>query len=114
MRDLLSHPIVGMSYEGFVIENLITALAGTGQVSFYRTVVGAEIDLVIERGQDIIAIEIKRTLSPKLTPGFLNGCQDIKATQRYFVYPGDKRFSLGQSTEAIPLPTLMDILASHN
>ncbi len=113
MRDLLSHPIVGMSYEGFVIENLITALAGTGQISFYRTVAGAEIDLVIERGQDIIAIEIKRTLSPKLTPGFLNGCQDIKATQRYFVYPGDKLFSLGQSTEAIPLPALMDLLTAH-
>lgn len=111
MRDLLSHPIVGMSYEGFVIENLITALAGSGRISFYRTVAGAEIDLVIERGQDIIAIEIKRTSTPKLTPGFLNGCIDIKATLRYFVYPGDKQFSLGQSTEAIPLTVLMDILS---
>lgn len=114
MRDLLSHPIVGMSYEGFVIENLITALDNQGQVSFYRTSAGAEIDLVIEKGNDVIAIEIKRTRIPKLTPGFLNGCADIKATKRYFVYPGEKRFSIGNETEAIPLPTLMQLLAGDS
>lgn len=112
MRDLLGHPIVGATYEGFVIENLIASAGPNTLASFYRTTAGAEIDLVLEKGQEIIAIEIKRSLSPKLSPGFINGCDDIKATKRFFVYPGDRRFSLGNNTEAIPLVALMNVLSS--
>lgn len=113
MRDLLGHPIVGATYEGFVIENLIAAAGENTLASFYRTAAGAEIDLVLERGQDTIAIEIKRSLSPKLSPGFVNGCDDIAATKRFFVYPGDRKFSLGNATEALPLAMLMDILSER-
>lgn len=110
MRDLLGHPVAGATYEGLVIENLIAAAGPNVLASFYRTAAGAEIDLVLERGRDTIAIEIKRTLSPKLSPGFINGCNDIGATRRFFVYPGDRQFSLGSDTEAIPLTTLMNLL----
>lgn len=112
IRDLLGHPIAGATYEGFVIENIIAAAGPNTLASFYRTASGAEIDLVLERGQDTIAIEVKRSLSPKLSQGFINGCDDIGATKRFFVYPGDRRFSLGNSTEAIPLCDLLRILTA--
>ncbi len=58
MQDLFAHPVYGASYEGFVIENIITQLP-RWQASYYRTSNGAEIDLILTKGMKKIAIEIK-------------------------------------------------------
>jgi len=86
--SLLGHPVLGFSWEGFVIENILSVLPKNADYGFYRTSAGAELDLIIQLGSELWAIEIKRTLSPKLSKGFSTGAADIKATHRYFIYAG--------------------------
>ena len=83
-NDLVGHPIVGPSWEGFVIENLIAAAKDRSTPYFYRTADGAEIDLVLERGGRLqTAIEIKRGSAPNAGKGLRIGCADLGITQRY-------------------------------
>lgn len=111
--DLLGHPVVGASWEGFVIENLISCLPIGVTPWFYRTTAGAEIDLVIEQNvKKKYAIEIKRSLSPTVSKGFYIGCEDISATHRFIVYPGKQQFALSKGIIAIPLPEMMALLQS--
>ena len=108
---LLSHPVVGSSWEGFVIENLLTAAGTNYQPYYYRTTSGAEIDLVlVQPDQRLWAVEIKRSLAPKLERGFYIACDDLKPAKRFVVYPGDERFPLGHDTEAISLRELAGLL----
>lgn len=115
-NDLLGHPVVGASWEGFVVENLLSVAPSTAQPYYYRTSAGAEIDLVLEfSGKEKWAIEIKRISVPKLSKGFYMACDDIKADKRFVVYSGKDQFPLGHDTLAIPLPALMKaLLAYHN
>jgi predicted AAA+ superfamily ATPase len=106
--DLLGHPVVGASWEGFVIENLLSCLPIGATPWFYRTSAGAEIDLVIELGtQKRYAIEIKRSMAPVGSKGFYMGCEDIKATRRFIVYPGNERIPAANESILIPLIELM-------
>lgn len=108
MDDLLGHPAVGYSWEGFVVENLLGNIPSWASSYFYRTSAGAEIDLVIEVGnKKRVAIEIKRSLSPSVSKGFQYGCEDVKATHKYFVYPGKERFSLTNDVEVVSLIEMM-------
>jgi len=111
LDDLLGHASCGPSWEGFVIENLISILPEGASPWFYRTAAGAEIDLVIEQGTQIrIAIEIKRSLAPKVSKGFYQGCEDIAASHRFVVYPGNERFPLSSDITVIPLVHMMETL----
>ena len=109
MEELLGHPVVGPSWEGMLIENILGTLPVTARTSFYRTSAGAEIDLVIEfSAKERWAIEIKRSLgSPAPSKGFYNGCEDIKATRQIVLYPGEERFKLDKKTEVMPLQKLL-------
>jgi uncharacterized protein len=109
--DILGHPVAGPSYEGFCLENLITAAAQNTQTPrrpyYYRTQMGAEVDLVFERaGQPELAIEIKRASAPSVERGFHVACEDLGITQRYVVYPGDEAFALRAGVQAIGLQEL--------
>jgi uncharacterized protein len=103
--DLLSHPVLGASWEGFVIENLIAVAAEGTEPYFYRTSAGAEIDLILQFGRERWAIEIKRTSAPKVSKGFYTACDDIKPTRRIIVHSGDEPFPMREGVEAMPLPT---------
>ncbi len=106
--EILGHPVVGASWEGFVIENLLSCLPDGYSPWFYRTSAGAEIDLVIEKNsRERYAIEIKRSLAPSVSKGFHLGCEDIKATKRFIVYSGRERFPVTKEITAIPLPDMM-------
>ncbi|MDP9773297.1 UNVERIFIED_ORG: putative AAA+ superfamily ATPase [Rhizobium sp. SORGH_AS 755] len=88
------HPIVGSSWEGFVIETLIASSPDGTAANFYRTAAGAEIDLLLTAlGEKPWAIEIKRSLTPKLEKGFYLACEDLQPQKRVVVYPA-KRPSL--------------------
>lgn len=105
--ELAGHPVVGASWEGFVIENLLAAAPERTRASFYRTAAGAEIDLVLDvpkRGR--WAVEIKRGLVPRIEKGFHLACDDLKPTRRFVVYSGDERYALGQHVEAISVRAL--------
>lgn len=111
LDDILGHPVVGSSWEGFVIENLISCLPVGVTPWFYRTSAGAEIDLVIEKNTKTkYAIEIKRSLTPSLSKGFHLGCEDIEATHQFIVYPGKERFPFTKEVTAIPLLDMMNEL----
>jgi len=108
-NDLLGHPIVGTSWEGFVIENIMSVIPSGVQAFYYRTSGGAEIDLILEFwGKEIWAIEIKRSSSPKLSKGFYSACNDINPNQKFVIYSGSDRFSMGNDITAIPLVDLMN------
>lgn len=109
---LLSHPVVGASWEGFVIEHVLAAAPAGTHGYFYRTSGGAEIDLLLSLpAGGLWAIEVKRSLSPRPDKGFHVGCADLAPARRFVVYPGDDRYRLGHDTEAIPLESLARLLA---
>jgi predicted AAA+ superfamily ATPase len=107
-RDaLFDHPIVGPSWEGFVIETLIDCAPAWTAPYYYRTSSGAEIDLLLELpGGRLWAIEIKRTLSPKVERGFHVACEDLKPARRLVAYAGDERVLMPHDVEAIGLHAL--------
>lgn len=107
-EELLGHPVLGSSWEGHVIENIVRSLPPEATVSFYRTTQGAELDLVIERGPKVRwAIEVKRSLeNPKPAKGFYVACADVKATRRLVIYPGSERYRLDEETEVFPFASL--------
>lgn len=110
-EQLLGHPVVGHSWESFVIETLLDVAPTGTEASFYRTSAGAEIDLVLALpGGGLWAVEIKRSSAPTVEKGFHIACEDLKPKQRYVVYPGEERFPLGSDTEAIGLTVLGQLL----
>ncbi len=113
MDGLLSHPVAGFSWEGMVIDHIVSVLPKNTDFGFYRTSAGAELDLVLQLGSELWAIEIKRTLSPKLSKGFLIAAEDVKATHRFLVYAGREEFPLGENTNAIGLADLMQKLKTE-
>lgn len=111
-ETLLSHPVVGASWEGFVVENLLAVVPEGVQGHFYRTTGGAEIDLVLSFPDGRLwAVEIKRSLSPRIERGFHAACADINPVRRFVVYPGDDSYSAGGDTQVISLPALARLLA---
>lgn len=111
--SLLGHPVIGASWEGFVIENLLAACPPGTQAAFYRTAAGAEIDLVLELGaaHGVWAVEIKRSPSPGLQKGNHHALADIAPRRSFVVHSGTDRFPMTAHTEAISLPTLAAELA---
>jgi len=107
-NDLISHPVVGGSWEGFVIENIMSVTQGRALPYYYRTSAGAEIDLVLEfSGQEKWAIEIKRSSAPSLSKGFHLACEDIKADRKFVIYSGADRFPMGEDITALSLADMM-------
>ena len=110
---LYDHPVVGPSWEGFVVETLIACAPAWANPFYYRTSAGAEIDLLLELpGGELWAIEIKRSLSPKVERGFHSACDDLKPGRRFVVYAGDEHVPLPQGVEAVGLHTLAAELAA--
>jgi uncharacterized protein len=107
-NDLLGHPVVGGSWEGFVIENILSVTPWHVQPFYYGTPRGAEIDLILEFSlTERWAIEIKRKSSPTVSEGFYKACEDVKPSRKFVVYSGNDTFSMGQGLTAISLQDLM-------
>lgn len=113
MNELAGHPIVGKSWEGFVIESLLAVAPERTQAGFYATAAGAEIDLVLELGgkHGLWAIEIKRGLTAKPERGFYNSLEDLLPKKAFVVYSGKDRYSLSDGVEAISLREMGQELA---
>lgn len=105
--SVVGHPIAGGSWEGFVIESVLSCAAKTVNASFYRTTGGAEIDLILELpNNETWAIEIKRGLTPKLEKGFYFACEEIKPHKMFVVYSGSERYQITPDVWAIGLTEL--------
>ncbi|MBH2010989.1 MAG: ATP-binding protein [Xanthomonadaceae bacterium] len=109
---LLGHPVVGASWEGFVIENLINAAPAFTVPGFYRTSGGAEIDLLLELpGGERWAIEVKRSRAAKPARGFYEACEDLKPARRFVVHAGLERYPISEDVQAIGVRELADNLS---
>ena len=108
-EELFGHPIVGPSWEGMLIENILSSLPATVRSWFYRTSAGAEIDLVLEFGpKNIWAIEIKRSISnPVPSKGFYIGCADLQAARQIILYPGKESYRTDPRSEVMSLDQFM-------
>jgi uncharacterized protein len=107
-RELLSHPVVGGSWEGWIIENLLACAPTSTQACYYRTAVGAEIDLLLELpGRELWAVEIKRSSAPTVSRGFHLGCDDVQATRRLVVSSANAAFPMASGVQHVPLLDLM-------
>lgn len=105
--DVLGHPVAGQTWETVVIETLIAAAPEGTEAHFYRTSVGAEIDLLLTLpNRQRWAVEIKRSSAPKVEKGFHSAVDDLQPKRKFVVYPGSERFSLKDKIEAIGLVEL--------
>ena len=110
---LLGHPVAGTSWEGFVVENLITAAPLRTVPLFYRTGAGAEIDLLLEIPKEgLWAIDIKLGLTARPEKGFFIACDDLKPARRFLVNAGTGRQSLSADVETIGLREMTHLLAA--
>ncbi|TCD04634.1 ATP-binding protein [Pedobacter frigidisoli] len=113
-NELLGHPVVGGSWEGFVIENIMSVIPFGAQTFYYGTPGGAEIDLIIEfNGQEKWAIEIKRSSTPSLKKGFYIACEDVQPTKRYVIYAGKDTFTMQGGVIASSLYSLMQEIVNY-
>ena len=97
--------------QGFVIENLLAHMPDAWQATYYRTGAQAEIDLILEGPRRaVIAIEVKRTLTPSVSKGFRLGCEDIRATRRFYVTPHGETYPLAADTQAVGVGSLVTLL----
>ena len=101
-KAILSHPRVGASWEGFVIEQVLGA-ESHDEAYFWATHQGAEIDLILRRGDRLFGVECKRVDAPRLTPSIRIALDDLRLERVAIVYPGTKRFALTDRVEAVPL-----------
>lgn len=111
-NTLSGHPVVGASWEGFVIENLLSVVPYRTLASYYRTSAGAEVDLVVEFPGLVEkwAIEIKRGLSAKPKKGFYNAVDDIQPDKTFVVYAGNERYPVSEGVEAISVMEIAQML----
>ena len=110
-EQLLGHPILGKSWEGFVVENILNNTPARVQTFFYRTAVGAEIDLLLQLNPgEYWAIEVKASRIPQLSKGFHIACADLQVQRKLAIYPGPDSFSLGNATTAMPLVSFLQEL----
>jgi uncharacterized protein len=110
VNRLFGDVAIGPSWESYVVEQLCAAFP-SWEHSFYRTSAGAEVDLVLEHGERVVAVEAKASTAPRVTRGFHDACSDIGATERYIVapipgnesYPYDARTRVASPNVAISL-----------
>ncbi len=105
-RELLTHPKIGASWEGYVIEEVL-AVEQPDETFFWATHQGAEIDLILKKNGHLLGVECKRTDTPKVTPSMRTALSDLALDAIAVVYPGSKRFQLNKQIEAVPLQALI-------
>ncbi len=110
-QELLGHPVAGASWEGLVIEAIITASPNRATPWFYRTSAGAEIDLVLELAHNrLAAFEIKRSAPAGAPANFRAACGDIDATHRFMVYPGPESYAMGNGVKALAVQDIAKVV----
>lgn len=112
LDSLLGHPIVGASWEGFVVANVIAAAPRNTSSYFYRTRAAAEIDLILEIDQKLWAIEVKRNTAPSVSRGFYVACEDLQPDRKWVIYPGEEVYRLKGDIQVSSLSNVIKELKS--
>ena len=104
--DLVTNPKLGASWEGYVIEESLKALQPEAAY-FWATHSGAELDLLLHKGGKLWGVECKRMDAPKLTPSMKNAVSNLGLAHLFVVYPGDRRYGLGERVTVVPLKEMV-------
>ena len=102
LDDLAGHPVAGLSWEGFVVEQLLAHLPPLAAFGFYRTAAGAELDLVVERGGRRTGYEIRLSNAPRPARGFWTACEDLGLDRAWVIAPVREGYPLADNVEVIP------------
>lgn len=108
-RELLTHPKLGASWEGFAIEQIL-AIVGSRDAYHWAVHQGAELDLFVLQGQKRIGFEVKRTDLPKLTRSMTSARDVLELDLLWVVYPGDATVELGERVKTLPLRRARELL----
>jgi len=104
---MFGHPKVGASWEGFAIEQVL-ASEPHDEAWFWATHQGAEIDLLLRRGDRLLGVECKRADAPRMTPSIRIALKDLGLERVAVIYPGAKRYTVAERVEVVPLKTLAE------
>lgn len=104
-KELLMHPKLGASWEGYVVEEVIRSVE-PDEVYFWATHNGAEIDMILLKGGNKYGVECKRTDAPRLTPSMHAAIDELKLKHLSVIYPGSSRYQLARSTSAVPIESI--------
>jgi predicted AAA+ superfamily ATPase len=107
---LESHPKLGASWEGFVIEQVLN-VAGTRDAYYWGTQSGAELDLLLTVNGKRVGIEVKYADAPRMTRSMRIALDDLQLSHLYVVHPGSARYDVGNRAEAIGLADLLSEIA---
>jgi len=111
LPELLSHPKCGASWEGYVIEEIISSVQ-PDEVYFWATHAGAELDLLLFKDGRRFGVEIKRADAPRLTPSIRTALEDLRLDRLVVIYPGERRYALAEQVEVVPLMDLLERLTA--
>ncbi|MBI4596485.1 MAG: ATP-binding protein [Candidatus Tectomicrobia bacterium] len=111
LDELQGHPVLGSSWEGFIVEQVLAITPKNWPAYFYRTNAGAEIDLLLLDARNRpVAIEIKYSTSPKVTRGFWSAYEDLGCERGFIIYPGEEKYPLGNGVFTLPARSLDDVV----
>lgn len=110
--DLLGHPKLGLSWEGFAIEQVIRFADADRDAYFYATHGGAELDLLITRGGRSYGFEFKFKDAPSSTKSMRMVIQDLDLTRLYIIYPGDTRYAIDETIEVVPMTVCAELVTA--
>lgn len=109
LDGLHAHPVSGLSWEGFIIEQILATAPPLSSSGYYRTAAGAELDLVLENAGRRVGYEIKLSTAPKVTRGFWNACEDLGVDRAYVIAPVAEPYPLADNVEVIPPAALASL-----
>ena len=109
--EVLGHPKLGLSWEGFAIEQVIRFTDADRDAYFYATHGGAELDLLITRGGRSYGFEFKFKDAPSSTKSMRAVIQDLDLARLYIVYPGDTRYAIDETIEVVPMTACAKLMA---
>ncbi len=110
LSDLQGHPVVGASWEGFVIEQVWAHLPPGAHMGFYRTAAGAELDIVVQLGERLLAIEVKFSAAPTVTKGFWQAVGDLQPRRTVVVAPVSRAYPLKEGVDVMPVDAIPALL----
>ena len=109
---VFGHPVVGDSWEGFVIENILRITPDRTRANFYRTAAGAEVDLVLQiPNLGLWLVEVKLGFSPKISRGFYSAREDLEPDRSFIVCSGEDRYPKSEGVEVIGLGEICKVLS---
>jgi len=111
MEQLLSHPKVGASWEGFAIEEVARRLRVIRERQwFWAAHSGAEVDFLITYGTERWGFEMKRTSAPRVTPSMRNALEILGLRELIVIHAGSESFPLAPKIRAVALSRIEEDL----